>query len=155
VTFFITSLGQAYQDSYSNTFVANVPGAHRWLGFIHAMYMLGCLVGPFIATPIASDTKWYYTYAVEAGLGALNIGFVYAAFGTGVSAERKRRREKARDAETQTRPVAAAAPTAEIFESGDLKASEKIRRTLKLRAVWLISLFYFFYLGAALTASGE
>jgi hypothetical protein len=34
VTFFITGLGQAYQDSHANTFVSSVKAAYRWLGFI-------------------------------------------------------------------------------------------------------------------------
>src|SRR4051812_17496868 len=53
-TFFIQAAGMSFQDSHSNTFVASVNGAHRWLGFIHAMYALGCLVAPFVATGIAS-----------------------------------------------------------------------------------------------------
>ncbi|EXJ63562.1 uncharacterized protein A1O5_11323 [Cladophialophora psammophila CBS 110553] len=135
VTFFFTSLGQAYQDAYSNTFVATVPGAHRWLGFIHAMYMLGCLTGPFVATPIASNSKWYYIYAVEAGLGVLNLGFVFGAFGRDMYEERKEREERTRT-------------------SRNKQAFNEILQTLKLRSIWLISLFFFFFLGAMITAGG-
>ncbi|KAJ5588318.1 hypothetical protein N7537_010996 [Penicillium hordei] len=63
VTFFLASLGQAYNDTHANTFVSALNGAHRWLGFIHAMYMAGCLVGPFVATGVASanvDSKWCF-----------------------------------------------------------------------------------------------
>ncbi|KAI5924303.1 hypothetical protein F4810DRAFT_709637 [Camillea tinctor] len=51
LTFLLQALGMAYQDSHANTFVSglrNVP--HRWLGFIHACYALGCFVGPLFAT---------------------------------------------------------------------------------------------------------
>ncbi|KIW96745.1 uncharacterized protein Z519_02136 [Cladophialophora bantiana CBS 173.52] len=162
VTFFFTSLGQAYQDSYSNTFVATVPGAHRWLGFIHAMYMLGCLTGPFVATPIASNSKWYYTYAVEAGLGVLNLGFVFGAFGRDMYEERKERTRAmdARDAQTQqqrptsTDGVIAARVTPGSPQSRNKQAFNEILQTLKLRSIWLISLFFFFFLGAMITAGG-
>ncbi|KAJ9602295.1 hypothetical protein H2200_013150 [Cladophialophora chaetospira] len=157
VTFFFTSLGQAYQDSYSNTFVATVPGAHRWLGFIHAMYMLGCLTGPFLATPIASNSRWYYTYAVEAGLGVLNLAFVFAAFGRDILGSRKRRRAEARDAETQdaaTQMTERTVTETGIAPSRNKQAFQEIQQTVKLRAVWLVSLFFFFFLGTVITASG-
>ena len=158
VTFFITALGQAYQDSYSNTYVATVPGAHRWLGFIHAMYSLGCLTGPFIATLVASHSKWYYTYAVEAGLGAVNLAFVFGAFGRDMLAERKEKAMQARDAESNAQVT----PSREIPATDERdtryrnkQAFKEIQQTLRLRAVWLISLFFFFFLGAAITAGGK
>ncbi|KAK7974255.1 hypothetical protein PG989_016103 [Apiospora arundinis] len=41
----------AYQDTHVNTFVSGIPNVpHRWLGFIHGCYALGCFVGPLIAT---------------------------------------------------------------------------------------------------------
>jgi fucose permease len=160
VTFFFTALGQAYQDSYSNTFVATVPGAHRWLGFIHAMYMLGCLTGPFVATPIASNRKWHYTYAVEAGLGVINLAFVFGAFGRDMFDKRKKRRAEARDQETAAQAAAsgelsAVERTSDSTVSRNKQAFAEIKQTLKLRAVWLVSLFFFFFLGAAITGSGK
>lgn len=123
------------------------------------MYMLGCLVGPFIATPIASNTKWHYAYAVEAGLGVLNLAFVFAAFGRDMFEQRKKKVSEARDAETQTRPGIVAAeqspsPTDNSAQSLNKQAFQEIRATLKLRAVWLVSLFFFFFLGAMITAGG-
>ena len=158
VTFFITALGQAYQDSYSNTYVATVPGAHRWLGFIHAMYMLGCLAGPFIATLVASHSHWYYTYAVEAGLGALNLAFVFSAFGRDVFTERKKKASEARDAETLAHQTTTTQETTGEVESDartrNTQAFKEIQQTLRLREVWLISAFFFFFLGAMITAGG-
>lgn len=155
ITFFFTALGQAYQDSYSNAFVAKVPQAHRWLGFIHAMYMLGCLTGPFVATLVSSHTHWYYTYAVEAGLGGLNLGFVSVAFGDDIFRHWKKRAVEERASE------AGADATLSIdhdvpsnTRARNKQAIREIRQTLRLSSVWLISMFFFFFLGAAVTAGG-
>lgn len=164
----LTALGQAYQDSFSNTFVASLPVAHRWLGFIHAMYMLGCLTGPFIATPVASNTKWYLTYAVEAGLGAINLAFVLLAFGADMLKDRKTHQTARREEGSGTelgqvsggsRPGSTNATTDNESSNDGTRARnkqafEEIKQALRLRSVWLLSLFYFFYLGAVITVSG-
>ncbi|KAM0813483.1 putative Major facilitator superfamily (MFS) profile domain-containing protein [Seiridium cardinale] len=143
ITFFLQALGMAYQDSHSNTFVSglkNVP--HRWLSFIHACYALGTFVGPLAATGIANNTKsqygavqgWRMVYFGLVGIGLLNIAGVMLAFkdtfwsklpGTGPQPGKKNK-------------VA-------LLEMGGL---------LKLKVVWLLSLFYFFELGGWFTASG-
>jgi fucose permease len=64
VTFFFVALGQAFQDSQANTFVATIKNAHRWLGLIHGCYAVGSLVGPLIAAAIASNLngRWAIFY---------------------------------------------------------------------------------------------
>ncbi|KAJ5771024.1 uncharacterized protein N7511_003075 [Penicillium nucicola] len=146
VTFFLASLGQAYNDTHANTFVAALPGAHRYLGFIHAMYMAGCLVGPFVATGVASanaDSKWFLFYAFPLGIGVANLGLVAVSFwdrmisafslvsGSGSGARGTRRGSNA--------------------GGGGLR---EIKDTLSISGVWLLSLFFFFFLGAAITAGG-
>jgi fucose permease len=141
VTFFFASLGQAYQDTHANTFVASVHGAHRWLGFIHAMYMAGCLVGPFMATPVASassSTRWTLFYTAPLSLGCVNLMLASTAFYDLVRA--RRRRQNAIPATSNT--------------SRGQDALSKIRRTLVNPGAWLLSLFFFFFLGAAITAGG-
>ncbi|EMT72524.1 Bypass of stop codon protein 6 [Fusarium odoratissimum] len=118
ITFWLASLGQAYQDTHGNTYVSGVKGSHRWLAFIHAMYMAGCLVGPFVATGVASagrTSRWYLFYTFPLGIGVLNVAFV-------------------------------------VYANDD--AFSLMKETLKHKNVWLISLFFFFFLGATLTASG-
>lgn len=63
-TFFFVALGQAFQDSQANTFVATIKNAHRWLGLIHGCYATGLLVGPLIGAAIASnlDGQWAIFY---------------------------------------------------------------------------------------------
>jgi fucose permease len=147
-TFFLVSLGQAYQDTHGNTFVSAVSKtAHRWLGFIHAMYMAGCLTGPFVSTAVASATpRWNLFYLFPLGLGLLNIGLVSVAFRDSLSFVRKVRTANTSDGTTEVE---------ELAESRSRYALRLIRSTLSIPSVWLLSLFYFFYLGTAITAGGE
>ncbi|KAK4861632.1 hypothetical protein LT330_003667 [Penicillium expansum] len=138
VTFFLASLGQAYNDTHANTFVSALNGAHRWLGFIHAMYMAGCLVGPFVATGVASanvDSKWYLFYLFPLGVGVMNLVFVGVSF--------------------RDRMVT---PTVLRGQRRGMTASnsalKEIKDTLSTPGVWLLSLFFFFFLGASITAGG-
>ncbi|KAH7152705.1 major facilitator superfamily domain-containing protein [Dactylonectria macrodidyma] len=156
VTFWLASLGQAYQDTHGNTFVAGVKGAHRWLAFIHAMYMAGCLCGPFVATGVASAgevSHWYLFYCFPLAIGLVNVALVFWAFRDSVGYISKQSSNgftTAVDAETAANPDNV--PLANAAE--DDSASALIRDTLKTRSVWLLSLFFFCFLGATLTAGG-
>ncbi|MCJ1258271.1 hypothetical protein MMC24_006102 [Lignoscripta atroalba] len=147
-TFFVVALGQALQDSHLNTFVTTVKGAHRWLGFVHAMYMLGNLVAPFVATPIAAggdetrNSRWGLFYLFPLGMGVLNVVLVLVAFRDSVPWKRAGQTTSQGTGATDER-------------SGKNKiAIKEMKDTLRLPAVWLLSLFYFFYLGASFTAGG-
>lgn len=137
VTFFITGLGQAYQDSHGNTFVSSVKAAHRWLGFIHAMYGLGCFVSPFIATAIASGhpSRWMLFYLFPLGLSVVNLASVVLAFRDSTIVIGRKRDETG--------------------QSGrNTNAMKEVQQVLKLRDLWIISLFYFLYLGVSFAAGG-
>jgi hypothetical protein len=64
LSLFLQAAGMAYNESHANTFAASVDGAHRLLGFIHAMYALGCLIASFVATAIAVNLpdRWSLFY---------------------------------------------------------------------------------------------
>ncbi|KAF3398037.1 Bypass of stop codon protein 6 [Penicillium rolfsii] len=144
VTFFLASLGQAYNDTHANTFVTSVRNAHRWLGFIHAMYMAGCLVGPFVATAVASaneDSKWNLFYTFPLGIGVVNMVAVGVSFHDRMNLSPKRKAH-------------ATAGSATEAESTGRAAWQEIKTVLSMRSVWLLSLFFFFFIGAAITASG-
>ncbi|KAH0612341.1 uncharacterized protein H6S33_010393 [Morchella sextelata] len=126
-SFFFCGLGLAYQDAQANVFVANVNNAHRWLGLLHSLYGAGALISPLIATLIASKTPyWHYFYVVVLGLAAFNLGLLSWNF-------RK-----------DLKGTAAARDSA----SKDLKSA------LKERSVIILSLFFFLYVGAEVTAGG-
>ncbi|KAJ5094662.1 Major facilitator superfamily domain general substrate transporter [Penicillium angulare] len=154
VTFFFASLGQAYNDMHANTFVSGQKGAHRWLGFIHAMYMGGCLVGPFVATAVASansgtdtdtESKWNLFYCLPLAVGVVNLVAVGVSFHDRVGFVGKGNR-RMEDVQTQVE--------GERGSSARKNALKEIRDTLSTPGVWLLSLFFFFFLGAAVTAGG-
>ncbi|KAI0024335.1 major facilitator superfamily domain-containing protein [Xylariomycetidae sp. FL0641] len=140
ITFFLQSLGMAYQDSHSNTFVSglkNVP--HRWLSFIHSCYALGCFVGPLIATAIATSPNataidgWKRVYFVLIGICVVNVGGVITAFRDTLYGKPQHARGSGKRNQAALRQMAG---------------------LLRSKTVWLLSLFYFFFLGATFTAGG-
>lgn len=139
MTFFFAAVGAAFQDAQANTFVASVKSAHRWLGIVHASYGAGCVVGALVAAAISSSNSehwtWFYGFAI--GIGALNLGLVSWAFRGDVEI---RKGDAAQEGEGQ----------------GSLaKAWEEMRETVAQKNVWLLSLFYFFYLGVGVTLGGK
>lgn len=139
VTFLLASLGQAYNDTFANTFVSTLNDAHRYLGFIHAMYMAGCLVAPFMATGIASantESKWYLFYLVPLGLGVVNLALAATSFHDHMASPaslRSKRRE----------------------QPGSKSILKEMKDVFLTTEVWLLSFFFFFFLGATITAGGK
>ncbi|EPS40397.1 hypothetical protein H072_5800 [Dactylellina haptotyla CBS 200.50] len=139
VSFFFTSLGQAFQDSHSNTYVSSIKGAHRWLGFIHAMYALGLLVSPFVATPIAVRVpdRWALFYGFLIGLGVINIIAVMYSFRDSLNVHH--RQEATEENEDTSRSKSAVV---------------EIKEVLSMPALWFLSLYFFLFLGAGVTGGG-
>ncbi|KAI8625389.1 MFS general substrate transporter [Xylariaceae sp. FL1651] len=142
VSFLFQSLGMAYQDSHSNTFVSslnNVP--HRWLSFIHACYALGTFIGPLIATAIANSPNswaidgWKRVYLVLIGISVLNVAGVMIAFRDTLY-KRLHNKNEARG------------------HKRNRGAMIGMAKLLKSKTLWLLSMFYFFQLGASFTAGG-
>lgn len=142
------SLGMAYQDAHSNAFVGglrNVP--HRWLGFIHACYALGCFVGPLLATAVATsapgdgdgEDAWRRVYFVLIGICVLNVAGVAVAFRDSLWRRPHHHRNNNDGGGQRKRGRAAMRGTA---------------RLLRSKTLWLLSLFYFLTLGANFTAGG-
>ncbi|KAL7952017.1 MFS general substrate transporter [Trichoderma barbatum] len=154
VTFWLVSVGQAFQDTHANSWVASaVPkGAHRWLAFIHAMYMAGCLVGPFVATAIASTghvSRWYLFYTFPLALGVINLALTLVAFRDTLGLQRK-----SVPSESRGRTIGETVENSNEVVSRNKEATQLIKKTTSTASVWLLSLFFFFYLGSVLTAGG-
>jgi hypothetical protein len=139
-TLFVASLSIAFQDSHSNTFVNTVNDAHKWLGFVHAMYALEALISPFVATSMASpmQSKWNIFYVFLVGLGVINMIGVLLAF-----------RDSIRVLPRSLSPY-------ENHASGrGVEVLRAMAKTFPFRVVWILSLFFFFTLSAGITAGGR
>ncbi|KAJ5690908.1 hypothetical protein N7462_005300 [Penicillium macrosclerotiorum] len=137
ITFFLASLGQAFQDTHANTFVASIKTSHRGLAFIHAMYMAGCLVSPFVATAISSAgpfSQWNLFYILPLGLGVANLALALYAF-RDVLGFKRVSGETEQDVQSRTR-----------------NAVENMQKIMASPSVWVLSLYFFFFLGAVITA---
>lgn len=148
VSFFIQTLGMAYQDSHSNVFVSGLKTVpHRWLGFIHACYAGGCLVGPLIATAIANAPNsmailgWRRVYLVMIGINVVNLVGVIFAFRDTLW----RRLNSAVADDAQGTPQR---------QHRNKAAFQELGAILNNRSLWTMCMFYFFYLGASFTAGG-
>jgi fucose permease len=129
ISFFFSGLGVAYQDAQANTMISGVNNAHRWLGLLHAVYGFGALVSPLIATSIAAHTPyWHYYYLITLGLGAINLGLLAYTFRKGLFKSNS-------DTAVDT-------------------ASRELKQALSQRSVWILSIFFFLYVGAEVTAGG-
>ncbi|PWW72023.1 MFS general substrate transporter [Tuber magnatum] len=127
-SFFLSGLGLAYQDAQANVFVANVNNSHRWLGILHAIYGAGALLGPLIATTIATrTTHWHYFYLVTLGVAVINLGMLAWTFRRGLF-----------------KGVATAKES----------ANRDLKKALSELTVIVLSLFFFLYVGTEVTAGG-
>ncbi|KAK4552985.1 hypothetical protein LTR86_009909 [Recurvomyces mirabilis] len=143
VTFFLVALGQASQEPQCNTFVSRLKNAHRWLGLLHGCYAIGGLTGPLVAAAIASHSPadWAYFYLVPMGFGVVNLGLSCYTFRDETTYYQKR----------GPRPSNAASPSSQRRSAAALV---EFKATIKQKSVWLLSIFFFLYLGAAITAGG-
>ncbi|KFY40598.1 hypothetical protein V495_05340 [Pseudogymnoascus sp. VKM F-4514 (FW-929)] len=139
VSFFLAAIGAAFQDAQANAFVATVKSAHRWLGVIHASYGAGCVVGPLVAAAIASNRPghWPLFYGFAIGVAGLNMGLVTWAFWEDATFGKK-----------------AVEESEEEVQGSFGKAWVEMRETAAQKEVWLLSIFYFFYLGLGITLGG-
>lgn len=139
MSFFLAAIGAAFQDAQANSFVATVKSAHRWLGVIHASYGAGCVVGPLVAAAIASNRPghWPLFYGFAIGVAGLNMGLVTWAFWEDATFGKK-----------------AVEESEEEVQGSFGKAWVEMRETAAQKEVWLLSVFYFFYLGLGITLGG-
>lgn len=118
--------------------------------------MAGCLVGPFAASPIASSrgsssssSPWYFFYMIPLGLGVLNVICCFFAFSDTFRLKPK----AASPSSAQDETVATSTGFAE-HTTDEKTAVELLKKTLAQKSFWNLSVFYFFYLGVVITASG-
>ncbi|KAI5796862.1 major facilitator superfamily domain-containing protein [Pyronema domesticum] len=128
LTYFLVGIGIAFQDAQANAFVGGVNNAHRWLGILHALYGVGALISPLVATRIATTTShWEWFYAVLLGTAGVNVVCITAAFWEGIGKGAQGAKER---------------------------ANKDLSKTVQNRTVLLMSAFFFLYVGTEVTAGG-
>ncbi|KAF4963497.1 hypothetical protein FSARC_8506 [Fusarium sarcochroum] len=129
ISFFFSGLGVACLDAQANTYVAHMRNSHRWLGVLHAIYGLGALISPIAATTLGTKTPyWHYFYLMMVVITMINIAILSFSFREGLF---KR-----------------------LEDVSDGEASDQLRRALSQKCVWMMSIFFFLYVGAEVTSGG-
>jgi len=142
-------------DAQANTYQANLPRAHLYLGCLHAFYGTGALIAPLLATAIAtSDStykRWYYFYFIALGLTVVNCllnGWVFRE--DIISAWKNNVKGRGKYAPT----VENEAIRQEENAAKKTKANQDFKRIVKRKEVWVLCLYLFFYVGTEVTAGG-
>ncbi|KAJ3533981.1 hypothetical protein NM208_g7742 [Fusarium decemcellulare] len=159
VSFTVQAVGMGYQDSHANAWAGGLPNAHRCLGFIHAMFALGCLVGPLTATAIATASgsghsqingieAWRMGYFQLIGIHALNLVGMLLAFGSPL------KQWKTREPPTPQAPATATVDPEILERRRNKEALREMGQLLRLKNFWLIGGFYLFNCGAWSAAGG-
>lgn len=114
----------------------------------------GCLVGPFVATAVASAgqrSTWYLFYTFPVAIGLVNLAFICWAFRDTLLI--KHRTTTPTEGTSPAEQTEADGPSQQqVSRSNDAVAL--IKSTLRQPSVWLLSLFYFFYIGSQITSNG-
>lgn len=76
-----TGLGAAFQNTLTNSFMLSLPNASHKLSYLHAMYGIGGLAGPIVATAfVSSGIRFSYFFAVSLGIAGLACVILLLAF---------------------------------------------------------------------------
>lgn len=100
-------------------------------------------MAPFVATPIASageTSRWYLFYIFPLAVGVLNFALTCYAFRDTIKFARKKN--------------GATEPEAGTDDEEKKSASQLMKTALRSKSLWMVSIFFFFLLGATITASG-
>ncbi|EPS39576.1 hypothetical protein H072_6646 [Dactylellina haptotyla CBS 200.50] len=149
VAFFVGGIGVAVQDAQTNTFNANLPRAHIFLGLGHGCYGLGALVSPLVATAIANTTSdfryWYYFYFAAVGLAVINTIFIGITFREVIFPPLMQK-------------LTGKAGSSPVLARSDKKTSKESHKDFKeiisRKEVWILAAYFFAYVGAEVTAGG-
>ena len=146
----------AYQDSHANTWASAQPRAHRCLGFIHAMFALGCLFGPLVATAVASAgpverlglEAWRMAYFPLIGIHVVNLLGVGVAFRDSLWRRRGQASNEGQgshgDRDDDQRQ-----------QRRNKEALQEVGQLMKLKNLWRMGGFYLFNGGAWSAAGGS
>ncbi|KAJ7165532.1 major facilitator superfamily domain-containing protein [Mycena crocata] len=133
---FINGAGLAIQDAQANGYVAGIAeNSETKMGFVQAAYGAGALVAPLVSTQFAQLQHWSFHYLVSLGVTGLNTAFLAVVF----------------RARTQDECLARIGQV-----GGETGTSERshFRQIISIKAVHLLALFLFVYVGVEVTIGG-
>ncbi|KAJ7478671.1 major facilitator superfamily domain-containing protein [Mycena galericulata] len=132
----INGAGLAIQDAQANGYVASIAeDSETKMGYVQAAYGAGALVAPLVSTQFAQLQHWSFHYLVSLGITALNTIFLALVF----------------RAKTQDDCLARIGQA-----TGEKGSSEEshLRQIISIKAVHLLALFLFVYVGVEVTIGG-
>ncbi|KAJ7434635.1 major facilitator superfamily domain-containing protein [Mycena galericulata] len=132
----INGVGLAIQEAQTNGYVASIAvNSETKMGYVQAAYGAGALVAPLVSTQFAQLQQWSFHYLVLLGVTALNMIFLAQVF----------------RAKTQDDCLARIGQA--TGEKGPSEESH-LRQIISIKAVHLLALFLFVYVGVAVTIGG-
>ncbi|KAJ6631294.1 MFS general substrate transporter [Mycena sp. CBHHK59/15] len=132
----INGIGLSIQDAQANGYVASfADNSEKKMGYVQAAYGAGALVAPLVSTQFAQMRHWSFHYLVSVGITALNTIFLAVVF-------RARNQDDCLAQIGQQRG-----------EQGPTGESH-FRQIISIKAVHLLALFLFVYVGVEVTIGG-
>ncbi|KAI0732780.1 MFS general substrate transporter [Fomitopsis betulina] len=134
--FFVVGTAFATQLGLCNAYFATLHKPLMWTGLLHGIYGLGAFASPLVATAMASHgIPYHFFYVTNVGMNVPVLALVWFAFQGLKSLPRN--------------------PADDLLESGENATNSSITRAvLKSRAVWTLSIFLLFYVGAEESIGG-
>ncbi|KAJ6593097.1 major facilitator superfamily domain-containing protein [Mycena capillaripes] len=132
----INGAGLAIQDAQANGYVASLANnSETKMGFVQAAYGAGALVAPLVSTQFAQLQHWSFHYLVSLGVTLLNTILLGVVF-------------RAKNQDECLSQIGQ-----EIGEKGESEESH-FRQIISTKAVHLLALFLFVYVGVEVTIGG-
>ncbi|KAF7588216.1 hypothetical protein BBP40_005999 [Aspergillus hancockii] len=143
-SFFLLGFGLALQLALNNVFCANLVNGTTALGFLHGSYGIGGIMGPLIATALASQgVRWSFYYCLTLGLAVFNLAFGAWTF---------RGYEKELPVQLLNAPQQNASQPE--HDRGVSSKKYSLKQAVKNKTTLLGALFIFAYQGAEVSISG-
>ncbi|PYH96303.1 MFS general substrate transporter [Aspergillus ellipticus CBS 707.79] len=142
--FFLLGLGIAINLALNNVFCANLANNTAALGGLHGAYGIGGIMGPLVATALASNgVRWSYYYSINLAMSLVNLAFAVWAF-----------QKYEKDLPVQLLTALQHTASQQAHGSHPPSRTHLLKQALKNKTTLLGALFIFAYQGAEVSISG-
>ncbi|RAL00903.1 putative MFS efflux transporter [Aspergillus ibericus CBS 121593] len=140
-SFFLLGLGMAINLALNNVFCANLVNSTTALGGLAGAYGIGGIIGPLVATALASHgVRWSYYYSINLAMALINMAFAAWSF-----------QKYEKDHPVQLLTALHRTASHQTHQPG---RTHILKQSLKSRSTLLGALFIFAYQGAEVSISG-